>query len=218
MKRNFFCLLLALLALCVSLPVQAQDPARFDAEIQQLVQSRDSLRLVAPILFVGSSTIRMWQWLLEDFPDMPILNMGFGGSHMSDLLHHAENLVVAVRPRKIFIYEGDNDLSSGKSPGRVMRDTRRLLRLLGQQLPGVPVVLISAKPSPSRWDKRKRYETFNRRLEKLCHRRPELAYADTWFIMLDEQGIPRGDIFLQDQLHMNRKGYELWAEALRPYL
>lgn len=215
MKRS--CLYL-LFALSFALPAQAQDPTRFEAEIQGLLQKKDSLQPAAPVLFAGSSSIRMWHWLAEDFPEIPVLNMGFGGSQMSDLLHYAEPLVIAARPRKVFIYEGDNDIADGKSPGRVMRDTRRLLRLLGQGLPGVPVVLISAKPSPSRWDKQKKYEKLNHRLEKLCRRQEGLAFANIWDAMLDEQGQPRADIFLEDRLHMNRRGYELWAEALRPFL
>ena len=210
--------LFGLCAIFLSLPARAQDPARFEAEIRQLLQKKDSLQPLAPVLFVGSSSIRMWEWLYEDFPEIPVLNMGFGGSQMSDLLHYAEPLVIAARPRKVFIYEGDNDLASGKPSGRIMRDTRRLLRLLERGLPGVPVVLISAKPSPSRWDKRQQYEKFNRRLEKLCRRRSGLDFANIWDIMLDEQGRPRADIFLEDRLHMNRRGYELWAQALRPFL
>ena len=217
MQRYYVPLTLAL-ALCFSFTAEGQDARRFDAEIGHLIQKRDSLQLANPILFVGSSTIRMWQGLSEDFSEAPVLNMGFGGSQMSDLLYYAESLVVPVRPRKIFIYEGDNDIAAGKKTCRIMKDTRRLLRLLGRELPGVPIVLISAKPSPSRWAFQKKYEKFNRRLDRLCRRRPELAFANTWNIMLDEAGRPRADIFIEDQLHMNRKGYELWAEALRPFL
>lgn len=211
-------LLLLLMALAFSFSAQAQDPGRFNTEIEQLARKRDSLQVADPVLFVGSSTIRMWRWLAEDFPGMPVLNLGFGGSQMSDLLHFAESLVVPARPRKIFIYEGDNDIAAGKSACRIMRDTRRLLRLLEEELPAVPVVLISAKPSPSRWSLQKKYERLNRRLDKLSRRREELSFANTWAVMLDNEGKPRPDIFLRDQLHMNRKGYELWAEALRPFL
>lgn len=206
------------ITLCFSFSAHSQDPGRFNAEIEQLARKRDSLQVEAPVLFVGSSTIRMWQWLAEDFPGTPVLNMGFGGSQMSDLLHFAELLVVPVRPSKIFIYEGDNDIAAGKSACHIMRDTRRLLRLLDEKLPAVPIVLISAKPSPSRWGLQKKYERLNRRLDKLSRRRDELSFANTWAVMLDGEGKPRPDIFLPDMLHMNRKGYELWAEALRPFL
>lgn len=218
MNRYPVFFLMATLFQFSTITMKAQDTGRFDGEVQRLIQQRDSLQLTAPILFVGSSTIRMWRWLPEDFPEAAILNMGFGGSQMSDLLHYAELLVVPARPGKIFIYEGDNDIAASKALCRIMRETRRLLRLLDQELASVPIVLISAKPSPSRWDKQKKYKKLNRRMEKLCERHSALSYADTWGIMLDEQGRPRADIFLEDQLHMNRKGYKLWAEALRPFL
>ncbi len=202
----------------LSLHAQNPDPGRFADQVRELVEASPASGLNGPILFTGSSSVRMWHRIAEDLGQPSILNMGFGGSQMSDLLHYAQLLIIAQRPGKVFIYEGDNDIAHGKAPSRVMRDTRRLLRLLGRQLPGVPVVLISSKPSPSRWNLKNKYERLNRKMERLCRKKQGLAFADVWAIMLDEAGRPRADIFLEDQLHMNQEGYNLWAEVIRNYL
>lgn len=194
----------------------AQDPQRFAQEIGQLLQQPQKSTNKPLLLFTGSSSIRMWRDLPNYFPDHEVLNMGFGGSQMSDLLFYLDDLVIARQPDQVFLYEGDNDIAEGKKVRRIMRDTRRLLRRLRRALPDVPVVLIAAKPSPARWSLQPGYEKLNKRFSRMATRKANVTFADIWPVMLNEQGVPEPSIFIEDQLHMNAAGYDLWMEVLSP--
>jgi lysophospholipase L1-like esterase len=214
---RFLSLVLAITIYSFSL--QAQDPLRFKQEVQAL-HKRDSIaNLSKPIVFAGSSTINNWKDIRATFPDHPILNHGFGGSQMSDLLFYADPLIVACNPSQIFIYEGDNDLNSGKSAEIILADASRLLAIIRKELPRkVPVVFISAKPSLARWRLKEDYEAFNKKLKRWTKRQRKVKFVDVWTPMLDQNGEPFKDIFLGDGLHMNKKGYEIWTSTIRPYL
>src|SRR4030042_199729 len=118
------------------------------------------------ILFTGSSSINMWNDIQDYFPGKVIINTGFGGSHMSDLLFYLEDIVIKYKPDQIFIYEGDNDIASGKKPARILKDTRKVVHQLNKVLPSVPIALISPKPSLARWELKQEYGELNRRFER----------------------------------------------------
>ncbi len=197
--------------------LQAQDPLRFEEEVALLKKKTDSLWDPGrpALLFTGSSSIRMWGDLPERFPDKQILNTGFGGSQASDLLFYLNPLVLEYRPEQVFIYEGDNDLAEGKRPGQVLRTLKELRERIRQNLPGVPVVLISTKPSISRWHLRRKYRRLNRRLLRWSRRNPDLHYADVWTPMLIERKL-NDSLFIEDGLHMNAAGYDIWEQVLSP--
>ena len=198
---------------------RAQDPNRFSQEVDQYIEeefARDENRPL--ILFTGSSSIRFWKDLEDTYPGKQIVNRGFGGSQMSDLLHFAEELILSYRPEQIFIYEGDNDVSFGKSAKVIMRDAKKLVRKIRKSLPEAEIVFISAKPSIARWSLQKQYIKVNDKLEKYASRKPGIRYADVWTKMLDQNGQVLQDIFIQDNLHMNAKGYTIWRAAIEPFL
>ena len=199
--------------------LQAQDPLRFAQEVTLLKKKTDSLWDPGrpALLFTGSSSIRMWEGLQERFPGKQILNTGFGGSQASDLLFYLNPLVLDYQPEQVFIYEGDNDLAEGKRPGQVVRTLKEVREQIRQNLPGVSVVLISPKPSISRWHLRRKYRRLNRKLLRWSHRSPDLYFVDIWTPMLTGQKLD-ASLYIEDGLHMNASGYDIWEQALAPLI
>ncbi len=206
-------LLIALTFLLTPACLIAQDPHRFDADIAKFsklsVPSNGELAV-----FTGSSSIRFWDYLKEDCDGMQVVNTGFGGSHMSDLLYFLDQTVLRFKPGKVYIYEGDNDIADEKNPEAVLATTKQVVERILASNPEITIHFISAKPSPSRWKYRNQYVAFNSLLKNYCDTHPQLSYIDVWKPMLDDTGRPDPQIFVSDSLHMNRKGYLLWKEIV----
>jgi lysophospholipase L1-like esterase len=175
--------------------------------------SRDSVGVV----FVGSSSIRMWD-LEKSFPEKGYLNRGFGGSAICDSTHYFDELIAKHEPRLVVFYAGDNDIAGGKSPQQVQKDFQAFATQFREKLPEAELVYISIKPSIARWKLAEKMREANSIIESLCDKYGPFTFVDVWPVMLNEKGEPRKDIFLEDGLHMNDKGYELWAELLKEHL
>ncbi len=207
-----------LLLFCI-LNLNAQDPNRFKSQIEELVQKEYQFEAGKELaLFTGSSSVRMWRDVQDYFPEYNVINNGFGGSHFSDLIYYYEELIPKYSPDYLFIYEGDNDIASNKKPGKVIKEAKLLVDRIQQDLPDTKVVLISAKPSVARWNLHKNYEKLNKKLERLAKKTDNLEFADVWSAMLDENGQVFTDVFLDDNLHMNKKGYDIWGEVIGEFL
>ena len=137
---------------------------------------------------------------------------------MSDLLYHVDKLILQYHPKKIFIYEGDNDISASESVDDIMAETKELIGLINKELPTTEIYLIAAKPSIARWSFVNEYIKLNRAFIKLSLLDPQIHYVDVWTPMLGDDGVVLQDIFIADDLHMTDKGYDIWAEAIRPFL
>lgn len=197
----------------------AQNPLRFEKEVNNLVAGDSLVNNKNVIIFTGSSSIRFWADLKKDFPKHNVLNRGFGGSVMSELVYYSEPLIINYQPKRIFIYEGDNDIFLGKSPEEILMTADQLVTLLRAQLPSkVKIIFISAKPSVARWHLKAKYEEFNRQLEHWASSKKNVLYADVWTPMLDSNGEVQKDLFIQDNLHMNWKGYEIWKGVIGKFL
>jgi len=218
-SRLYVGLVSVVLALMPLTIARAQDPTRFEAEIQAFESAdRISPPPTKPVLFVGSSSIRMWTNVAAAFPDYPVINRGFGGSHMSDLLYYFDRVVAVYDPSVIFAYEGDNDLAEGKSVDQVYADYVAFLDKAEKQLPGAEVVFIAVKPSPSRAAYLEAMRQLNARLAALVAGHPHLTFLDVFTPMLDAAGQPRAELFGSDMLHMNASGYTLWQSLVAPVL
>ncbi len=201
--------------LLVSIGLQAQDPLRFQDDVNQLIASDSTLDKRNIVLFTGSSSIRFWASLAADFPKQNVVNRGFGGSEMSDLVYFADKLIVPYRPKQIFIYEGDNDIGNGKKPEEILSNASKLLALIREKLPRkTRVVFISPKPSILRWSLKDKYEAFNQELQAWTKQNKYVTYVDVWAPMLKADGTVRQDLFLEDGLHMNEKGYVIWTRVI----
>jgi lysophospholipase L1-like esterase len=170
------------------------------------------------IVFVGSSSIRGWD-LKKSFPDLPVINRGFGGSQICDSTHYAEQLVVKHQPRVVVLYAGDNDISQGgKSAEQVHRDFREFVEKVHKLLPDGRIVFISIKPSIARWKVADKMREANKLIKADCEENDRLVFLDIWGPMLGEDGKPRKELLQDDNLHLNAAGYELWTKLLRPHL
>lgn len=198
--------------------IHAQRPKRLLEEVQELQAKYDTLYTpgLKTYVFAGSSSIRFWEELPEIFSEAQVVNSGFGGSMASDLLVYLDELVLDYKPDKVFLYEGDNDIFNNKSPAKIVRQTRRIFRRIQKNNGPTPVVVIGAKPSLERWHLRKKYKKLNTKLKALCDSDPLTFYAHIWDSML-EGGNVKADIFLEDGLHLNAEGYDLWESILKPF-
>lgn len=198
----------------------AQKPPFFD-EIQNF-KRQDSLAQSPKnvILFVGSSSFRLWENLQKDFPQYRILNRGFGGSHLPEITLYANDIIFPYQPKQILIYGGDNDLAEGDSVTAyvVLRRFQDLFNTIRKKLPLTPIAFVSIKPSPSRKNLMSRAEQANLLIRGFLQDKLNTSFIDIYYPMLDESGEPRKDIFLSDNLHMNEKGYEIWKKVIQPYL
>ena len=170
------------------------------------------------MVFVGSSTIRLWDTLAEDFAPIPVINRGFGGSTVAQVTGYAHRIVWPYKPRLIVLYSGDNDLARGNSPESVFADYEEFVTLTHQHLPRTRIALVSTKPSPARIHMLEAVRTLNGLLYEFTQRDGRLVFIDLFSVMLGADGKPRQELFGPDGLHLSRAGYELWTEVIRPYL
>ena len=196
-----------------------QDPQRFSSEVSQLITKTGTTYQSNTILFTGSSSIRLWADLAERFPEFNVINTGFGGSQMSDMFYFAQELIVAQKPKQIFIYEGDNDLGEGKTAEQIFSDAEKLLHYIrGQLSKKIEIVFITPKPSIRRWHLKTQYEEYISKLKTWAAKQKNVKCVDVWTPMLDANRELKKDLFLEDDLHMNPKGYDIWTAAIKPYL
>jgi lysophospholipase L1-like esterase len=217
-QRYVFFLAAAIAFLFTSQISQAQNSQRFQKEVDSIVSHNLSVDKADLILFTGSSSIRMWKDLKKAFPNHNVVNLGFGGSEMADLLYYIDRLVLQFKPKQVFIYEGDNDIAVGRSPEKIFAAADATLARIQEELPNTEVVFISPKPSVARWHLKDKYEAFNTRLHAWTKEKRNVKYADVWTPMLKKDGVVRDDIFLGDNLHMNKKGYAIWTTELGRHL
>ncbi|WP_417384770.1 SGNH/GDSL hydrolase family protein [Gimesia sp.] len=169
------------------------------------------------ILFVGSSSIRMWD-LDKYFPDQPVLNRGFGGSEIVDSTHFADRIIIKHQPKLIFLYAGDNDLARKKTAEEVSNDFKEFVAKVHKSLPETRIVFIAIKPSLSRWKLADTIQKANKLIAAQCAKDDLLEFADVWEPMLGEDGKPRPELFKSDGLHMEHAGYLIWKKAVQPYM
>jgi hypothetical protein len=169
------------------------------------------------VLFVGSSSIRLWK-TTESFPGLPVINRGFGGSQFFDLNGYFDRIVTPYSPEVIVVYEGDNDISDGKTSQEVLDGYMAFVAKVQEALPKTRVVFIPIKPSLARWELWPQMSEANMWIRDVAGRDPLLFYADTATPMLLQEGTPDPSLFLDDGLHLNAKGYALWTEHLMPVL
>ena len=170
------------------------------------------------IVFVGSSSIRMWKSLAADFPGLPVINRGFGGSQLADSVNFADRIITLYKPRQVVIYAGGNDINAGKDPDLVYGDFVALVDRIRSELPRVPIAYISSAPNPSRWAQVQKVRRLNSLVEDYCRHHRSMTFINVFALMLGPDGQPKPDIFIADRLHMNAKGYAIWREAVGPCL
>ncbi|MBY0485792.1 MAG: G-D-S-L family lipolytic protein [Flavobacteriaceae bacterium] len=208
-------LLLYLSVFLFSLILNAQEKP-FWNEIRAF-QKQDSIQKPQDgmLLFIGSSSFRLWNDVKEDFKNPNILNRAFGGATLLDVIRYQQDVALKYKPKKIFIYCGENDVASSDkvSPKMVLKRFKTLYKSLRNHFPETPIVFVSLKPAISRWAIKDRMIATNKLISSYLSRKKNVVFVDIWDKML-ENGTPKKDIFKEDNLHMNAKGYAIWVKEM----
>lgn len=208
-----------LLAVAVAGSARPPPPRSWQTDIARLVAD-DSAHPPPQhgVLFVGSSSIRMWTTLAQDFPGVPTINRGFGGSAIADSTYYVDRIIVPYHPRLIVMYAGDNDIAEGDSPRQVLDAFKAFVARVRRGLPDVAIAYISIKPSLARWALWPQMHEANSLIAAWARTQSRVTFVDVASKMLGEDGKPRAALFRDDGLHMTPAGYSIWIGALKPVL
>ena len=202
-------------ALHVGGAVAAPLDTRWDASLAEFDAS-DKVRAPATggIVFVGSSSIRLWPDLESHFGKLPVIKRGFGGSRLADCASHVDRLVNRYKPRQVIVYAGDNDLAEGRTPADVLASFQSFVSGVREAVPQARISYVSIKPSPLRANLLESVREANRLIREYAEANPQLDYVDVFTPMLDDAGTPRADLYSADSLHMNDAGYAIWQQLI----
>jgi len=214
-------LLLLAFGLFIGLNAFSQTGFPFDNEIHAF-KHQDSISFPPKdgILFIGSSSIRVWSDLEQRFPGKPIIKRGVGGSELSQLVdYYTPFILFPYHPRKIFIYDGENDIAAGKSGEFIFEEFEKLFDMIKTQLPDATIYFMSIKMSPSREKYFSQVAIANNLIEKYLADKPHTAFIDVNTALLKPTtSMPDSSLFRADYLHLNSKGYDKWQQVLTPYV
>ncbi len=194
-------------------------PNPFESEVNALdARLSQSPITSSPIIFYGSSSIRLWKTLQQDFSGYAVLNCGFGGSRLTDCVRYANRLVIPRKPSAIVIYAGDNDLAIGTPPEKVFQSFRQLFGIFRSYSPSIPIAFVSVKPSPARLVFLDNILKFNQLVEDFLKTQPETEYIDVCSDMLGHDRKPIQSLFRSDQVHLSPAGYEILRKEIGGFL
>ena len=209
---------LLLFCLCSHMAIAQTFKSEIDA-----FKKQDSISMPAPasILFVGSSSFNYWKDIKSYFPGYPIINRGFGGSSLPDVIYYAQETIIKYQPKQIYIYCGENDLAANDTitPQIVLNRFKKLFTIIRTQLnKKTPILFVAIKPSVARWHLENKYIETNQLIKDFLATKKLTQFLDVHSAMLDENGKVFQDIFVKDNLHMNAKGYAIWQKIIAPTL
>jgi len=206
---------IALFLTLSALGALGQTTNRWDKAIAAFeTQDRTNPPPKGAILFIGSSSIRLWKTLAEDLPDHEVINRGFGGSQIEDSIHFVDRMVVPYQPKRIVMYAGGNDINGGKTPEQVASDFKAFVARVHAKLPSTRIAYISIAGNPARWAQVERVKAANGLIREFTTTDKRLSFIDVFPHMLGKDGMPLPDIFVDDRLHMNEKGYAIWKRVV----
>ena len=224
-------ILLALAVLAASWPAwrlfveldkaRSEDPLVWEEDIRALeAATRGSFPPGEAVLFIGSSSIRFWDSLHVDMAPIPVIQHGFGGAKLNDVVYYADRLVSAYRPRSVVVFAGSNDItpSAAKTPEILLASYREFVGKVRQQQPDLPIYYIAITPSPRRWEVWSIAQTANALIVDFCATDDELHFIDTGPALLDSAGEADPPNYVFDKLHLSEKGYRIWTSIIRPRL
>ena len=222
-RRRVVSLSLLCLGIALALPMWAKDAPAAATRWEKEISAFEAADKTNPppanaILFIGSSSVRMWKSLAQDFPEHKVVNRGFGGSQIADSVQFADRIVVPHQPRLVVLYAGGNDINAGKTPERVFADFEAFVAKIRAGLPTTKIAYISSAPNPARWAQIEKVRTLNTLIRDFIAKDSSLVFIDVHSRMLGPDSQPLPDIYLKDRLHMNEKGYAIWKEVVGPYL
>lgn len=220
MRRVMILVLASVVSITLGLAAQQPvDPNRWEPAIQKFeAEDRAHPPAKGGILFIGASSIARWSNLAESFPDLKVVNRGFGGSELAESVTYASRVVVPHAPRIVVLYAGENDLNRGVTPETIGADFDKFSRVIRTSLPSTRIVVIGLKPSLLRWKLRDGMHQTNKLIQTRCAAERNCMYVDPWPSMIGKDGTPKPEFFVEDGLHMTPAGYTAWTAMLRPHL
>lgn len=214
--------LILLWLLPVFAPLSAQVPENPFAEDVRRFSILDSLNPPPKnaVLFLGSSSFTLWKDVPNYFPGYTLVNRAFGGSKLIDQIEFIDQLVLPYQPRQVVIYCGENDFAASDtiSVQEVVNRFIRLTNLIRDRAPNAKITYISMKPSPSRWYLESKFRSANDQIKDFLYTKPNTSFVNIWDKMLNKELVPDSTLFLEDRLHMNAAGYNIWQKAIIPHL
>ena len=222
LKGYFRLVLILCLAIIIGPSISTVHAQSFKPEIVQF-QKSDSIVMPpkGQIVFAGSSSFTKWKDVAMYFPGYPIINRGFGGATLVDLIYYVDEAIIKYQPRQVFIYCGENDIADVDtvSPATVLNRFKNLHSILLKKLPrATKIVFVSIKPSVARWHLESKFIEANKLIQAYIGTQKNIQYLDVHSFMLDENKEVFKDIFIADKLHMNPKGYLIWQKQFAPLL
>ena len=191
----------------------------YENEVQRLEQEKGSLGYDPKMIFYGSSSIRLWETLYEDFAAYKPVNLGFGGSTLAACVWFFDRLLADYHPESLIVYAGDNDLGDGRHPEEVFIFFRQLVACTRSRFGNIPLAFISIKPSITRWNIVDSIRYTNKIIEEEIKQQGDnLHFIDIYHRMTDNAGYPKREFLDPDGLHINEKGYALWKEIILQYV
>lgn len=215
--RKIFLLLIGCIGMVLLHAQPGSEP--FHTEIAAFKQ-QDSIRMPAKraILFVGSSSFTKWKDIHAYFPGYPLINRGFGGSSLTDVIRYADDVISPYDPKQIIIYCGENDIAANATASVVLQRFKQLFAMIRTRFKAIPVYFISVKPSPSRWKYEQVIVEANRLVKQFLNKQVHTGFIDIHQDMLNADGSVKAELFIEDRLHMNAKGYAIWQKKIVPVL
>ena len=200
----------------------ASEAQAWEPDIQQL-EALDEAETYpdSSLLFIGSSSIRLWETMDQDLAPYPVIRRGYGGAKLSDVAWYAERLIYPHQFKALVFFVGGNDIwgtPEDKSPDEFRRLTQYLIETVRKKYPETPIFFIEVTPIPSRWHLQPQVEAGNAAIEAVCEKEPDVYFIETYDALIDPDGEPREDLFRDDDLHLNAQGYEIWARVIKSEL
>ena len=169
------------------------------------------------LLFLGSSSIRLWETLAQDMAPYPVIQRGYGGAHLRDAIFYTEVLLGDYQPEMIigFIANDIKGDPADESPAKVKRLFKFFLKQIRKRHPSTPFLWVEITPTKSRWAQWEDIQKVNQKIKAYCDKTPNVYFIETTEAFLTKEGLPRTDLFVADQLHLNPQGYALWSSIIR---
>lgn len=224
---NFSVLVICFLVVYVFLnsefqKLESDNPLVWESDIESfLKEDEKNGYLKDAVLFVGSSSIRFWTSLEKDLEPFPVIKRGFGGSKLDDIIYYTDKIIIPYQPKAIVFYAGTNDIagySNDKSAIQVAESFFRLAEIVTKALPDTVLYYLPITPTVSRWGIWPEANTANRLIREESQKHNNIHYLETTSHFLNENGEPRKELFFWDGVHLNSKGYEVWARIIKETL
>ena len=198
--------------------LENDDPKVWEPVIQKF-EYEDKIKPVESeaVLFIGSSSIRFWKSLEEDFKPIPVIKRGFGGAKISDIIYYADRIIVPYKPKAIVLFAGTNDISgrpNDKTAEQVYLEFKKLAKYIKIKLPDTKLFYLPITPTTSRWDIWPEASKVNRLIAQYISSEESFTYINSSKVFLNEKGMPRKELLWLDGVHLNKKGYKQWRNLL----